>query len=239
MSLNKEEIMISVKNLKKIYNNVTVLDLPELEIKNAETFGLVGNNGAGKTTFFRLLLDLIPAAEGEVFSKGTDVKKGEEWKQYTGSYLDENFLIDFLRPVEYFKFIAELHHINEQDLKNRLALFTEFFNDEIFGAKKYIRELSKGNQQKVGIAAALMIKPEIVILDEPFANLDPSSQIRLKRLLLEFNKNHNVTMLISSHNLDHVTDVCERIVVIEKGNIIHDLQTGADTLDQLKAHFAV
>lgn len=231
--------MIQVNNLEKAYHGVVVLNIPELKIEKGESFGLVGNNGAGKTTFFRLILDLIKANKGEILSQGIDVKSTTNWKSYTGSYLDENFLIDFLTPEEYFDFIGSINNLSKGDIKKFLEQFEDFFNGEILNSKKYIRELSRGNKQKLGIAAALISDPEILVLDEPFASLDPTTQIRLKSLLKQLQKEKNVTMLISSHDLNHVTEVCERIVVLDKGNIIHDIKTGSDTLKELEKHFAV
>jgi ABC-2 type transport system ATP-binding protein len=231
--------MIEVKNLVKAYHGVVVLNIPELKIEKGESFGLVGNNGAGKTTFFRLILDLIKANKGEILSQGIDVKSTTNWKAYTGSYLDENFLIDFLTPEEYFDFIGSVNNLSKGDIKKFLEQFEDFFNGEILERKKYIRELSRGNKQKVGIAAALISNPEILVLDEPFASLDPTTQIRLKSLLKQLQKEKRVTMLISSHDLNHVTEVCERIVVLDKGNMIHDIKTSADTLKELEKHFAV
>jgi ABC-2 type transport system ATP-binding protein len=231
--------MIQVNNLVKAYNGTVVLNIPELKIEKGESFGLVGNNGAGKTTFFRLILDLIKANKGEVLSQGVDVKSTTVWKSYTGSYLDEGFLIDFLTPEEYFQFIASANNLSKGDVKNFMEQFDEFFNGEIIGKNKYIRELSRGNKQKVGIAASLMSEPEILVLDEPFESLDPTTQIRLKKLLKQLKDEKNVTMLISSHDLNHVTEVCERIVVLDKGTIIHDIKTQQDTLKELEAYFAV
>lgn len=231
--------MISVNGLRKTYNGITVVNIPQLQINRGEAFGLVGNNGAGKTTFFRMILDLIRPTEGEVLSKGENVQQNEAWKHYTGSYLDEGFLIDFLTPEEYFNFIGKLHNHTQGDMQEFLNRFADIFNDEILGKRKYIRDLSKGNQKKVGIAAALMSNPEILILDEPFANLDPSTQIRLKNMLRVISVEKQVTMLISSHDLSHVIEVCERIVVLNKGEIVQDIQTSENTLKELEAYFAV
>ena len=230
--------MITVSGLIKQYKEVTVVNIPELSIGKGESFGLVGNNGAGKTTFFRMILDLVRPTQGEVLSKGIDVRKTEDWKYYTGSFLDESFLIDYLTPDEYFQFIAGLHDYSDGDLKEFLDQFEALFNGEIVGKDKYIRDLSKGNQKKVGIAAALMGRPEIILLDEPFANLDPTTQIRLKNLLKDWKENHQLTMLISSHDLNHVTEVCERIVLLEKGEVKQDIKTSSSTLKDLEEYFA-
>lgn len=230
--------MITVSGLIKQYKEVTVVNIPELSIGKGESFGLVGNNGAGKTTFFRMILDLVRPTQGEVLTKGIDVRKTEDWKYYTGSFLDESFLIDYLTPDEYFQFIAGLHDYSDGDLKEFLDQFEALFNGEIVGKDKYIRDLSKGNQKKVGIAAALMGRPEIILLDEPFANLDPTTQIRLKNLLKDWKENHQLTMLISSHDLNHVTEVCERIVLLEKGEVKQDIKTSSSTLKDLEEYFA-
>ena len=231
--------MIKVNNLTKIYNGTCVLNISNLSVQKGESFGLVGNNGAGKTTFFRLILDLIRANSGEITSKDINVAGNEGWKHYTGSYLDEAFLIEFLTAEEYFNFIGKLHNMSKGDIAEFLNLHADFFNDEILGQKKYIRDFSKGNQKKIGIIAAMMGNPEILILDEPFTNLDPSSQIRLKKILRELKAKYDVTMLISSHDLMHVTEVCERIVVLEKGLVVNDLVTNENTLKQLENYFAV
>jgi ABC-2 type transport system ATP-binding protein len=231
--------MLKIKDLQKQYKQVTVLSIPELEIRTGESVGLVGNNGAGKTTFFRCILDLIRPNTGQVLSKGEAVQGSEHWKSYTGSYLDENFLSDFLTPEEYFEFIGSLHHLSSGDIEEFSTRMSDFFNDEILGKKKYIRDFSKGNQKKIGIAAALLATPELLILDEPFTNLDPSSQIRLKRLLPELNSQKGVTTFISSHDLNHITEVCRRIIVLDHGKIVHDLSTNENTLATLEAFFAV
>jgi ABC-2 type transport system ATP-binding protein len=235
---NKKYLMFEVSNLTKKYNNVTVLDVPNLKIEKGESFGLVGNNGAGKTTLFCLMLDIIKANNGAVLSKGRDVKIDEKWKSYTGSYLDESFLIDYLTPEEYFEFIGGLHNLNKEEVEERLKQFHDFFNGEILGTKKFIRNLSKGNQKKVGIIGALLPQPEILILDEPFPHLDPSSVIKLKKILKTLSAN-KVTIIISSHDLNHVTEICKRIVLLEKGKIINDIQSDKNVLTELEKYFSM
>ena len=231
--------MITVSNLSKKYNTVQVLNIETMEIPKGETFGLVGNNGAGKTTFFNLLLDLIQPTTGNIINNEIQVDKSEDWKPFTSSFVDESFLIGYLTAEEYFYFIGELRGMNKSDIDVFLQQFDEIFNDEIIGKKKYLRDLSKGNQKKAGIVAALIGNPEVIILDEPFANLDPTTQIRLKQIIKELTQNKEVTVLISSHDLTHVTEVCERIVVLEKGDVVKDIKTSAETLRELESHFAV
>ena len=229
--------MIQVNNLQKSYKETVVLDLPELEIKKGEVFGLVGNNGAGKTTFFSLVLDLIRASKGSVTIDEIPVSESEEWKSLTSAYIDESFTIGYLTPDEYFAFIGDLRDMNANDIEKFLADFSEFFNNEIIGKKKFIRDLSKGNQKKVGVVGALMGNTELVILDEPFANLDPTSQFKLRQIIKEFASKKGKTFMISSHDLDHVADVCARIVVLEKGKIVRDVQKTATTLAELQEFF--
>jgi ABC-2 type transport system ATP-binding protein len=231
--------MIQAKNLTKVYNGTAVLNISNIAIAEGESFGLVGNNGAGKTTFFRLLLDLIQASSGEVTIDNKPIAQRDEWKNDVGSFLDEGFLIDFLTPEEFFNFTGKMYGKSEGDIADFLAYMQDFFNGEILGNKKLIRDLSKGNQKKTGIAAALLSDPKILILDEPFTALDPSSQIRLKRMLNELRASKNMTMLISSHDLNHVTEVCRRTVVLEKGLIVRDIETNEDTLKELESYFAV
>jgi ABC-2 type transport system ATP-binding protein len=120
-----------------------------------------------------------------------------------------------------------------------LAQFEDFFHGEIIGRKKYLRDLSKGNQKKVGIVAALIGNPDVIVLDEPFANLDPTTQIRLKQIVKTLTADRQKTVLISSHDLMHVTDVCERICVLDKGDVVKDIMTNEATLKELEAHFTV
>ncbi len=229
--------MITFKKLKKSYSKNIVLDIDLLEIPKGQAFGLVGNNGAGKTTLFSCLLDLIKPTKGEVVNNEIEVRKSEDWKKFSSAYLDESFLIGYLMPEEYFYFIAELRGVSKTELDNFLNQFEDLFNGEILGGKKYIRDLSKGNQKKVGIVAALIGSPSVVILDEPFANLDPTTQIRLKKIIKKLSAEKEVTVLISSHDLQDVTEVSERIVLLEKGKIVKDIKTSKKTLKELESYF--
>ena len=230
--------MINATDLSKKYGKKIVLNIPSLEIPKGQSFGLVGNNGAGKTTYFNLILDLIQPTTGKILNNEIQVNISEEWKPFTSAFIDESFLIGYLTPEEYFDFIARLRGVNQVDLTAFLKQFEELFNDEILGQKKYLRDLSKGNQKKAGIVAALIGQPEVVILDEPFANLDPTTQIRLKKILKKINEESSSTFLISSHDLGHITEVCERIVVLNKGEIIKDLETSDETLKELEQFFS-
>jgi ABC-2 type transport system ATP-binding protein len=231
--------MINVQNLSKSYNGTTVLKMDHLEIPKGQSFGLVGNNGAGKTTFFSLILDLIQPSTGAIINNGVQVNSSEDWKPFTASFLDESFLIGYLTPEEYFYFIGDLRGQNKADIDALLAKYEEFFNGEILKNKKYLRDLSKGNQKKVGIIATLIGNPTVVILDEPFANLDPTTVSRLKKIIKELAQNPEVTVLVSSHDLQHTVEVCDRIVALNRGEVVKDIQTSKETLQELEAFFAV
>ncbi len=230
--------MISIENLSKVYGSKKVLHIDQLEIPRGESFGLVGNNGAGKTTLFSLLLDLIEASSGSVKIDRIRVNQSEDWKKKVSAFIDESFLIGYLTPEEYFNFLGELRGQNKQAVADFLKQFADFFNGEILNAGKYIRDLSKGNQKKVGIVGALIGSPEIIILDEPFANLDPSTQIKLKKIIRRWSEDSGITFLISSHDLAHTTEVSDRIVLLNKGTMVKDIRTSPETLRELEEFFA-
>ena len=231
--------MITISNLKKQFGDTCACDIPSFTIHDSDILGLVGNNGAGKTTLFRLLLDLLKADDGSVTyhfkntsadtnsNSSINPTESEAWKQHVGAYIDEGFLIDFLTPEEYFAFLGKVSGMTQSDVDERLKYFERFSNGEIFGQKKLIRNLSAGNQMKVGIISALLRKPQTVVLDEPFNFLDPTSQLVLKHLLKDYAHETGSTILISSHNLQHTVDISTRIALLEHGKIIRDLPNEA------------
>lgn len=235
---------ITIKNLKKQFGETTACDIPQFSIHHGDVLGLVGNNGAGKTTLFRLTLDLQKADSGHITLTPHDhdpieVSQNEEWKDFTGAYIDDGFLIDFLTPDEYFAFVARIAGLPEEEAQTRLAQFEHFAGGELFGKKSLIRNLSAGNKQKVGIIAAFFRHPELVILDEPFNFLDPTSQSVLKRLITDYNQTTGATILISSHNLSHTVEVSNRIALLEHGTILRDIPNNKDTdvKQELKDYF--
>ena len=216
--------MIQINDLKKNFGEKTAVNIESYHIAKGEMLGLVGNNGAGKTTLFRLILDLLKADSGNVILEGIDVSQSEAWKQFTGAYIDDGFLIDYLTPEEYFYFIGKMYGLSKETVDERLKPFERFMNDEVIGLKKFIRNYSMGNKQKIGIISAMIHHPRLLILDEPFNFLDPSSQAIIKHLLKKYCEEHKATVIISSHNLNHTVDVCSRIALLENGIIIRDLQ---------------
>jgi len=230
---------IRIRDLGKIYGGNTVLDIPDLTINSGELVGIVGNNGAGKTTMLRLILDLIRADKGYVINNKQKVNKDFEWKEYTGSFIDGKFLIDFYTPEEYFSFIGDVYKITPEILKLRLEQYVPLMHDEILGTKKYIKNFSEGNRQKIGIIGAMLINPTVLILDEPFNYLDPSSQITVAEMIKRLNHDFGTTVMISSHNLNYIADVTTRILLLEKGRIIKDMQNVEESaLNELNAYFA-
>lgn len=224
--------MINISNLKKQFGKTIACDIPSFTVNDGDIVGLVGNNGAGKTTLFRMMLDLLKPNEGIITIDNVNPSVSEEWKSQTGAYIDDSFLIDYLTPDEYFAFLGKICDISSEELSSRLQQFKTFANGEIFGQNKLIRNLSAGNKQKVGIIAALVRMPNLVILDEPFNFLDPSSQSSLKHLLTEYHAKSNATILISSHNLQHTTDISTRIALMEKGHIIRNLNNDNEEAKQ-------
>lgn len=229
---------IKIENLKKTFGDKTAVNIPEFSIASGDILGLVGNNGAGKTTLFRLMLDLLKADEGSVAIENINPALSEEWKTFTGAYIDDGFLIDFLTPEEYFDFIAKVNNISKEELDERLAGFTAFMADEIMDQGKYIRDFSAGNKQKIGIISAIIKHPQLLILDEPFNFLDPSSQNILKKMLTDYALESGATILVSSHNLQHTVEISTRIALMEHGVIVKDLPNeGGSAAQELEDYF--
>lgn len=215
--------MITIDKLKKNFGEKVAVDIEHYEINQGDMLGLVGNNGAGKTTLFRLMLDLLKADDGKVIINNIDVSQSEDWKSITGAFIDDGFLIDYLTPEEYFYFIGKMYGLKKEEVDERLVPFERFMSGEVIGHKKLIRNYSAGNKQKIGIISAMLHYPQLLILDEPFNFLDPSSQSIIKHLLKKYNEEHQATVIISSHNLNHTVDVCPRIALLEHGVIIRDI----------------
>jgi ABC-2 type transport system ATP-binding protein len=229
--------IINIKDLEKRYNNITAINIPSLNINQGEIVGIVGNNGAGKTTLFRLCLDLIRATKGFVYLNGFKVSTDGEWKKVTGSYLDTNFLIEFLTAKEFFYFTGDAYGLSKAEIDRRLPVFQKFIGEDLLNDTKFIHELSSGNKQKTGIVSAMITFPEILILDEPFNFLDPSSQIEMKQLLQKFNDS-GTTILLSSHNIQYTADICSRIIILERGIIVRDERSATPAIKvELEKYF--
>ena len=189
--------MIIIDKLKKNFGEKIAVDIEHYEINQGDMLGLVGNNGAGKTTLFRIMLDLLKADDGKVIINDIDVSQSEDWKSITGAFIDDGFLIDYLTPEEYFYFIGKMYGLKKEEVDERLIPFERFMSGEVIGHKKLIRNYSAGNKQKIGIISAMLHYPQLLILDEPFNFLDPSSQSIIKHLLKKYNEEHQATVIIS------------------------------------------
>lgn len=230
--------MITLSHLLKTYGGVIALDIPELTIEDGQIVGLVGNNGAGKTTMMRLILDLIRADRGTATLDGRRVDLDPAWKDFTGSFLDGSFRIDFYTPEEFFDFVAEAYGFSREEMQRRLRAYETLMNGEIMGKGKLIHDHSNGNRQKIGIIGAMLVNPRILILDEPFNYLDPSSQLVVAKLIRDMNRDLGTTVLVSSHNLTSINDLCNRILLLEKGNLLMDKAHVPGSVDpELEAYF--
>ena len=139
--------MIQINNLQKKFGAKTAVNIDNYIINQGDMLGLVGNNGAGKTTLFRLILDLLQADRGNVTINDIDVCKSEDWKNFTGAFIDDGFLIDYLTPEEYFHFIGKMYGLKKEEVDERIAPFERFMNGEVMGQKKFIRNFSAGNKR--------------------------------------------------------------------------------------------
>ena len=237
---------LTIENVTKSFGDKKALDIDRYSIYSGELIGLVGNNGAGKTTLFRIILDLLKPDSGCVTIDGIydgktvscDTAKSEDWKAYTGAFVDSGFLIDYLTPEEYFRFIAKVSNIPDEALHERLLRYDGFMNGEVLGQNTLIRNLSMGNKQKVGIIGAMLHNPQLLLLDEPFNFLDPTSQLSMTYLLESYSKEHKAPIIVSSHNLTHTLDICSRITLLEQGHIIKDYDRDYALLtSEIEAYF--
>lgn len=227
--------MIQIRNLTKTFGKQVALDIPKLEVLEGECIGIVGNNGAGKTTLFKLMLDLLKPETGRVSIDGEQVEQSSSWKQSLNAFIDESFLIDFLTPKEYLQFVLAAKN-DEQSVENLLSHYPAFSNGDIEESRKYIRDLSTGTKVRVGVYSLLAGNPKYLLLDEPFAHIDPTSQKRLSKLLLN-QKELNRTVIVSSHNLQNIADCCDRMILLEDGKIRWDVSVNDKAMADLTAYF--
>lgn len=229
---------LTIDNVKKTFGEKVALDIEHYAVHDGEIVGLVGNNGAGKTTLFRVVLDLIKPDCGVARIEGVATAHSEQWKEQTGAYVDTGFLIEYLTPEEYFDFIGKINNIGKDTIATRLQKFEHFMNGEVLGTNTLIRNLSAGNKQKVGIIGAMLHNPRLLLLDEPFNFLDPSSQHAMKYLLESYNRETGATIIVSSHNLAHTLDICTRVTLLEHGQILKDHHKDyANLIEEIEQYF--
>ncbi|MEP2773632.1 MAG: ABC transporter ATP-binding protein [Fulvivirga sp.] len=226
--------MIYISDLKKSFKGQVAIDIEKLNISSGSNIGLVGNNGAGKTTLFRLLLDLLPADQGFCEINDEKIVGNDAWKTITAAYLDDRFLIPYLTPYEYWEFILKTRNITYSNIGEVVSPYARLLTDDLKSGK-YIRELSAGNKARVGIISVFLGEPELIILDEPYANLDPSSQQSLVSMI--DNKPKDTTIIVSSHDLNHIQKVSDEIILMENGKILKQLSRTNQNLEEINQYF--
>lgn len=208
--------MLILRNVTKYYGSNLAVDNLSFEVKDGEIFGLLGVNGAGKTTTFRMITGLLDKTEGEITFNGKKIDYSVTDK--IGFLAEERCLLTKLTVFEQAKFYGGLKSMNEKDIESRLNYLLDKLEISDYKNKK-IKELSKGNQQKVQFIMAILHKPKLLILDEPFSGLDPINIELFKNLILEL-KHEGTSIIFSSHRMDHVEYFCESLVILVKGKTV-------------------
>ena len=207
--------MLKVDKLSKSFGDLDALKGVDFEVKDGELFGVIGQNGAGKSTLFRCIMNFYTKYDGSITYNG---KKFSKVPLEKIGFLPEERSLDPKRKVEdqirYFAKLNKMKKISDQKLKE---WFDYFEIDGKLSSK--IKELSKGNQQKVQLLCALIYKPEFVILDEPFSGLDPYNIRLLEKIIKDVNK-EGTTIMFSSHNMENVESLCKKLIMLKKGNIV-------------------
>ncbi|MEQ9285515.1 MAG: ABC transporter ATP-binding protein [Cyclobacteriaceae bacterium] len=211
--------MIEIRALVKNIDTDCILQIPDLFFDSGLIHGIVGRNGSGKSTLLRIILDLDNATAGEVLIDGHNNKSEKNLKKKVGAYLDDDFLIDFLTPEEYFELIFRLKLGSLKSYADFISFMAPFFADEILGQDKQIINFSKGNRQKIGIAGALIGDPKILILDEPMAHLDPNARKELKDLLKKLCQEKGLTIVITSHDSLQELSFFDKTIALDRGTI--------------------
>jgi len=207
---------IVIENISKTYKKQVALNSINLNIKKGEIVGLLGPNGAGKSTLIKILTGYISANNGEVKICGDNINENPKLvKQKIGYLAENNPLYIEMYIKEYLKYIAEIYKVSFYEIDEIIELTG--LNSE---KNKKINQLSKGYKQRVGLAAALIHNPEVLILDEPTTGLDPNQLIEIRKLIK--NIGNNKTVIFSTHILQEVEKICDRIIIINKGNIVED-----------------
>lgn len=209
---------IEVKELTRLYGEQKAIDQISFSVVPGEIVGFLGPNGAGKSTTMKILTGCLKPSEGKAFLNGVDVKAFPvQTKKMTGYLPESNPLYGDMYIREYLSFIADIHQLATKKEKINAIIEQVGLGPE---AKKKINQLSKGYRQRVGLAAALIHTPEVLILDEPTTGLDPNQIVEIRDVIRNYGKNK--TVLFSSHILQEVEAICDRVIIINKGKIIAD-----------------
>jgi ABC-2 type transport system ATP-binding protein len=226
--INKERPVIEVQHLTKRYGRVTAVDDVSFRVERGEILGFLGPNGAGKTTTMRILTGYMPATEGKAIVAGFDVfDQPIEAKRRTGYLPETPPLYPDMTVNEYLQFVAKVKGVLSADRRSRVRNAMERTRVDDM-ADRLCSKLSKGYRQRVGLAQALIHNPEVLILDEPTAGLDPKQIIETRELIKALAGDH--TIIISTHILPEVSQTCQRVVIINKGHVV-----AVDTPDNLTA----
>ena len=212
---------IIVKDVSKFYGQQEALSHVSLEAKKGDIVGFLGPNGAGKSTLMKILTGYIPASSGEALVSGFDVMEQPiEVKKHTGYLPEHNPLYTEMYVHEFLTFTANLYHINH--VAERVKEMIDLVGLTPEQSKK-IEELSKGYKQRVGLAAAMIHDPDVLILDEPTTGLDPNQIVEIRELIKKIGQNK--TVMLSTHIMQEVEALCSRVIIINKGKIIADQPT--------------
>ena len=208
--------MLKVSNVSKKYGDLLAVNNLSFEVNDGEIFGLLGLNGAGKTTTFRMILGLIDDYIGDITLDGRRIDYSLSDK--IGFLTEERSLLTKLTVLEQITYYGVLKSIPIDEIEKRLDYWLEVFGISEYKNKK-IKELSKGNQQKIQFISAIINDPKLLILDEPFSGLDPINVELFKKVILEF-KDKGTSIIFSSHRMEHVELFCDRLVVLVKGQSV-------------------
>lgn len=208
--------MLKVKDVVKKYGDLVAVNHLSFEVLDGEIFGLLGLNGAGKTTTFRMILGLIDDYSGEITLDGKKIDYSISDK--IGFLTEERSLLLKLTVLEQITYYGVLKGIEEDKIQEKLDYWLDKFDIKEYKNKK-IKELSKGNQQKVQFISAIINEPKLLILDEPFSGLDPINVELFKKIILEL-KEKGTSIIFSSHRMEHVELFCDRLVVLVKGKCV-------------------
>jgi ABC-2 type transport system ATP-binding protein len=220
--------MLEVKNARMLYGDLVAVDHLSFTIKPGDIFGLLGTNGAGKTTTFRMIMGLLEPTEGEILYNGAKV--GYHNVNEIGYMIEERSLLTKVTVKELMLYFGQLKDMEPKVILERLDYWLERFNISDYKNKK-IKELSKGNQQKIQFISAIINNPKLLVLDEPFSGLDPINTELFVEVIRDFQKKGSM-VVFSSHQLDHVESFCEELIVLEKGKAIIE-----GRIDQVKKDF--
>lgn len=221
--------MLKIENIKKCYGDLVAVDDLSFEVKNGEIFGLLGENGAGKTTTFRMIMGLLDPDEGKITLDGKKIDYSVTDK--IGFVTEERSLLTKLTVAEMIEYYGVLKGMDISLINERLDYWLKKF--EIINYKhKKIKELSKGNQQKVQFISAVINDPKLLILDEPFTGLDPINVGLLKDAVRELQQK-GCSIIFSSHQMEYIEDFCEKLIILVKGKAILN-----GTLKEIKENYA-